>query len=566
MVRKRRCFLLFSSFATLIVLFLLYQADPLKIIRMDLYDFFGYLVLLFIVTKYEIHIHKIPVSLAPILLIPVFLQNGPLYAALFYGGGGFLIHLIERKPISTSLYLGHLYLWSTLAAAAVYIVVGGRFDVWPLTPRDIFYTLLFVISLFVAQILLLHFYYRYIHRRSLHYTQSFRWNFLAHLISVPFGILNELIHREIGSLGILFLAIPVIALVHLFRLYYEKSWIVQRLKQLHNITIALNSGLNLRQSFAALEQGLRAILPYDFFVVFLRENEKDFSPVFSLYKGEEEEEEVLPDSGELRLLEFNLHPLEKFFHLQHPIKLNREEVKGIDGQLSKFKQILFSPLRFDGKMIGFLLVGTVEAEEFRRADLTLLEMTSGQFAIAINHVKQVGVTERRSMTDELTGLYNYRYFQKAVVEKVEEAKKMGHPLSLLIIDIDHFKEINDTFGHLSGNQALKTLADRLRETVRKGDIVARYGGEEFTILLPNASSEEALEIAERIRMNVERTRLPVEGIKEGGQVFLRITVSIGISTYPDQAEDALALIRQADRAMYVGAKRQGRNKVALYGD
>lgn len=572
MNRKRVGFLILFTAITLLTLFLLYPSKDSFRVGEDLVNLLGYMALLAITVKYELYIEKIPVSLAPILLIPVFLQNGPFWAALFYGFGGLLIHLILRKPLVRSLYLANMYVWSTLVASAVYISLGGRFNPWPLTLKDGFYTLLFIIALFFTQILLLHFYYRYLRRTSLHYARSFRWILLAHLLSVPFGGLNDLIHRELGILGLLFLAIPVTASVLLFRLYYEKSAMVERLKQLHNVTIALNSGLELKRSLHSLEQGFRLILPNDLLLIFIRDHENEFTLFFSSAEEAAVDEEGIydgyqPPYDRTGIGSVRLEPsfLSRAARWDSPVLLKPGELSDFPFSLQGIGKLLFSPFRFDGRLTGFMVIGSRKEQAFHSIDRTLLQILSNQISITLGNVQKYGYTERRSMMDELTGLHNFRYFQQAAARLFEEAKRENRPLSLMMIDIDHFKLVNDTFGHLAGNRVLQVLAERIRETVRKQDIVARYGGEEFTILLPGVSAAEALEVAERIRTHVERTKLPIEGFQEGGEVLLRVTVSIGISSFPDHAEDANALIRQADRAMYVGAKREGRNRVALYG-
>jgi diguanylate cyclase (GGDEF)-like protein len=137
-------------------------------------------------------------------------------------------------------------------------------------------------------------------------------------------------------------------------------------------------------------------------------------------------------------------------------------------------------------------------------------------------------------------------------------------LSLIILDIDHFKQVNDTYGHQSGNEILIELANRVSKLVGARGTVARYGGEEFVVLLPDTSKEEAYQMAEHIRQSVANWPFTLQQTLDQKQQQVRITASIGVATAPEDAEDALALIRHADRALYVGAKRAGRNRVAEY--
>jgi diguanylate cyclase (GGDEF)-like protein len=139
------------------------------------------------------------------------------------------------------------------------------------------------------------------------------------------------------------------------------------------------------------------------------------------------------------------------------------------------------------------------------------------------------------------------------------------PFSVILLDIDHFKSVNDSYGHQSGNEVLILLAKRLEAFMGDRGIVARYGGEEFIILLPEADEIECYDIAEQLRFFISDTSFEVNNdLTDKLRHHIYITASIGIATAPHQGEDPLTLIRNADRAMYTGAKQQGRNKVAAY--
>jgi len=161
-----------------------------------------------------------------------------------------------------------------------------------------------------------------------------------------------------------------------------------------------------------------------------------------------------------------------------------------------------------------------------------------------------------SYTDDLTGIYNHRFFIEQLTLEVERQKRYPTPLSLLMIDIDYFKNYNDTNGHLAGDQVLKAVSILIQRGVRQTDIVARYGGEEFSAILINAGREKALEIAERVRRNVADTRFP----NEGAQPNKRLTVSVGIATFSSSISGLTDLIREADHALY-RAKKRGRNGI-----
>ena len=159
-----------------------------------------------------------------------------------------------------------------------------------------------------------------------------------------------------------------------------------------------------------------------------------------------------------------------------------------------------------------------------------------------------------SITDGLTSLYNYRYFRRQLGRELALAKRYSNELLLLMIDIDDFKDYNDRYGHLAGDNALREIAKTLAEGTREGDIVARYGGEEFVIIMPQTGKEAAGIVAERLRGAVENAR-PKPWV----------TISIGIASFPSDASDDERLISCADQALY-RAKRAGKNRISFYSE
>ena len=162
-----------------------------------------------------------------------------------------------------------------------------------------------------------------------------------------------------------------------------------------------------------------------------------------------------------------------------------------------------------------------------------------------------------TMEDSLTGLFNRRYFDSRLVQEMQRALRDGTPCSLMMVDIDHFKKVNDQHGHQAGDQTLAHVARIMEETLRASDVTARFGGEEFTIILPNTTGESAQMTGERIRRAVERSPLKLKDP-------IKVTISLGISTYvPPAYITPEQLIRQADTAMY-RAKQAGRNCCMLF--
>jgi len=164
-----------------------------------------------------------------------------------------------------------------------------------------------------------------------------------------------------------------------------------------------------------------------------------------------------------------------------------------------------------------------------------------------------------SNLDDLTGIHNYRFFKDMLVHELERHTRYNRPISLLMADIDDFKQTNDTYGHLAGDQVLREIAHLIKRSVRSCDIVARYGGEEFVVILPETSEEEALKVGQRIVSTIGRHRF----ILAKDQVVDDISITVGLACFPRDAAEAKQLIENADQALYEG-KNTGKNKVCIY--
>ncbi|GAB4249928.1 MAG: diguanylate cyclase [Deferrisoma sp.] len=227
------------------------------------------------------------------------------------------------------------------------------------------------------------------------------------------------------------------------------------------------------------------------------------------------------------------------------------------------RSFLCLPIRKNGHTVGVLnLSDKATGEPFEPQDLDVLETVLAQATLAIErstYWAQSKELRRLSITDGLTGLLNRRYFQERLAQELDRASRHSHPLSLILIDIDHFKHYNDTNGHPAGDKALVLLGRILRASVRAIDVVSRFGGEEFAIILPETRKREAVEIGERIRKEVEAFYFPGEERQPGG----KLTISMGVAAFPEDARDLRGLIQRADRALYL-AKARGRNRIEAH--
>lgn len=208
------------------------------------------------------------------------------------------------------------------------------------------------------------------------------------------------------------------------------------------------------------------------------------------------------------------------------------------------------------QMMVVFCASSDDIERMRPDDRLVLQAVASELAVAVENSQLYKLTKRLSITDELTGLFNYRYLQQRLEDEFERARRFDRSLSLLMIDADDFKLFNDRHGHIAGDLALAEVGQLLKSAVREIDVAARYGGEEFTVILPETDSAGAFVVAEKIRETIAR-----HGFADAdGNRKVRLTVSIGVATYPQHAEDRESLMRQADDALY-HAKGLGRDRV-----
>ena len=205
--------------------------------------------------------------------------------------------------------------------------------------------------------------------------------------------------------------------------------------------------------------------------------------------------------------------------------------------------ILVMPIVFFFSAIFVLLVGTLALQ-------------------TVTDLNQVSALRRENILDPLIGIYNRRHLDLKLAEEIVRAHRYNYQLSMLLLDIDHFKNVNDTYGHYIGDLVLKGLGHLLLKNVRETDIVARYGGEEIAVIVPNTSVPAAADLAERLRQVVE-TSVMVPADEQEGRQAVSISVSIGVAGLDQKIVDRQSLIERTDEALY-RAKQKGRNRVAVF--
>ena len=228
-------------------------------------------------------------------------------------------------------------------------------------------------------------------------------------------------------------------------------------------------------------------------------------------------------------------------------------------RIKDYESLLVLPLLVKDEVIGTFTVGAKRAGAFPSDRREMLGVIANQVAISMQNARMYEVVEEQATTDGLTGLVNHRTFQERFSSMLGRAERRSFAVSMLLTDIDHFKKVNDTYGHPTGDEVLRRVAVILKASARKIDIVARYGGEEFAIVLEGTDRAGALQLAERIRQEVAQQSFA------SPQGAFQVTLSIGVACYPDDARDKAEIISRADQSLYA-AKHGGRNRTVCYAD
>lgn len=223
-----------------------------------------------------------------------------------------------------------------------------------------------------------------------------------------------------------------------------------------------------------------------------------------------------------------------------------------DADLSLYSEYTVLPLEIYRVPIGYLIASGIEEK-----DKDKFHILAHQFILGAKRAILYQRVQELAVTDALTGVSSRRYYLERAKEEVERSRKFSHIFSCLMIDIDHFKDYNDRYGHLVGDGILKEVSRIIKENIRQIDLLCRYGGEEFSLILTDTDNEQARFAAERIRQEVGDKHIKVYDEE------LQVTISVGISTFPRDGQEIEEVIDRADMALYQ-AKNTGRNRVCVY--
>lgn len=516
------------------------------------------------IDAFNIHVGRVVVTLTSIVELASFLIFGMVASAWIQLLFTFIIdYFINKKPVRTVLMNIGMMLSTVYAGSLCYHIIdnfiGNPSGKYLLSIRML-PCIGFVLSGLVVNYVLLSVQLLLIDRELLKqlFINSLPWELVSAAISVPVALAFTDIYlysREHNLLLAIFFLLTIVFMSFIFSLTRKIVFANNQLKALSKVALTINSFLDLDRTYNSILDAISSLVPFKGCYIFdVNEKGNEMLPV--AFRVDDENN---PENYKFTIKD---GLLKKVAESDKPIIINellKELYRNNEDQYCDiYKSCILVPMRRLNKCVGCIGVFSDETHVFNDEILEFLMILSDQATIAIENARLFRLSEEEAITDGLTNLYNQRYFYNWLGRHIKEYNATKKILSLMIFDIDHFKTVNDIYGHTVGDRVLKEVAHLIKSLVRKNDIVSRYGGEEFTVILPELTSNEAYVIAERIRENIEEHDFIIDGFN------IKVTVSGGISEFPKIADNDVELVNYADRAMYIGAKYKGRNKIKIY--
>lgn len=533
----------------------------------------AFFLLYMLVSVFPIPFKNMTVTLTPVVSLATFLLYG-VAVELWLTQMAILVSmlLLRFRPLERILLNLAMYVAVSFAAAGAFFACGGAVGSGQSLSHLAFPMALYIGTYLLSNHLLLVLLMRF--WRGTWPTRNTLREFVGEMglnaLASPVGLLIYALYDSLGPFTPVLFSVPLTAFSFVLRMYYQLKALHQRLEQVNRLAKTFTSQLRWEKVIDEIFRTARHLFAADCYVLFVLDAEKQaLRPLRVEGDGLSQEEcqafcgqtvrlgEGVSGAAALARRALLVQRAGAAHHVEHE-----------PASLRAMRSIVAGPMIQNGKLVGVFTLGRRIAYGFTSHDKVLLEIFANQAALALENARRYEHTLVQTYLDPLTGLYNYRFFEHQLFRLFERAQEAGEPISLLIIDLDHFKRVNDTYGHEAGNEVLQAVARLLKENVRPQDIVCRYGGEEFTILFPQTDHHEARIVGERIRRKVEETPIVVHAtLAEEAQpetVEIRITCSMGLASYPAHASDPLSLVRHADRALYIGGKKKGRNRLAVY--
>lgn len=394
------------------------------------------------------------------------------------------------------------------------------------------------------------------------FSKDLYWEFACLFITLPFGLGLYLFENTTGTTALWLLGLPLLSITLLIRMYSDSEKVNADLNEASEFGHQLADRMTTNEILDMFLKRLSNMFPLN--AGYIVDNIEDN---FFILRARED--------GQNKELEYGHEDIKyslagKVYEKGEPILYNKQtEWNHMRPPFlaDDMESVMCVPIYRNQKIEGVLILAARDKFAFEPYQLKIIHLLCSYFAVSLEKARYVREAVEKSEICELTKIYNYRYLDKQLKSDISKLNSGAYrTVSLIMMDIDKFKGVNDTYGHHSGNIILQEFANIIKQEIGSNGTVGRYGGEEFVVLLPNYSKLQAMNVAEQLRRKIEQTPfiVPLDLGEITRDEIIFITASIGVSTAPEDSDEGMSLLRNADRALYIGAKQAGRNRVAEY--
>ena len=523
-----------------------------------------FIVFGFLTTYYPILWNGMPIFLVLWVTVPAFLMYGLFIEMIVMQISilAILLSLPSKLPLLQRFFINStLYLFLSIIAAIVFDIVGGEIgsiEFWPVIIAVFCYQ--FIHTVFNDVVLRLYAMYKKV--TSPFFSKDLLVDYAMILVVLPLSLTFYYLLQLVGGGSFFLMGIPFFFISLIIRLYNNSEKINIDLQQAGDIGNGLSELLTEK---AVIDQFVMKVSDmFDAEYTYLFDHQDGWLELLRSY-----EHDKFIDI-DFALLSAGQGIAGSVLEQNKPIIYSeRKEWESISKDYSPngMQSVLCVPISRNQKIEAVLFLASEKKAFFDGYQLKILDLLCSYFTVSVEKARYMQEAVTKNERCALTGLYNYRYLEERLTYEMDRLKNNAiKNLSVVMLDIDHFKQVNDTYGHQSGNDILVMLAKKLEAALPIGGTVGRYGGEEFVYILPGIAKKEAVEFAESLRAEIgehDFTIVP-DLVEDKHPLVVRITSSIGVSSAPIDTDEVLTLLRNADRALYLGAKQAGRNRVAEY--
>ncbi|MEK5216312.1 sensor domain-containing diguanylate cyclase [Psychrobacillus sp. FSL H8-0487] len=477
-----------------------------------------------------------------------------------------MIPLVYHLKISRDTlfkYFFNSFMFFSLSILSGSLVIYLGYETGSIMLKDVIvYGSIFAISYLIINHLFLFMREYLCDMNPVFFSKDLYWEFACLFITLPFGLGLYLFENTTGTTALWLLGLPLLSITLLIRMYSDSEKVNADLNEASEFGHQLADRMTTNEILDMFLKRLSNMFPLN--AGYIVDNIEDN---FFILRARED--------GQNKELEYGHEDIKyslagKVYEKGEPILYNKQtEWNHMRPPFlaDDMESVMCVPIYRNQKIEGVLILAARDKFAFEPYQLKIIHLLCSYFAVSLEKARYVREAVEKSEICELTKIYNYRYLDKQLKSDISKLNSGAYrTVSLIMMDIDKFKGVNDTYGHHSGNIILQEFANIIKQEIGSNGTVGRYGGEEFVILLPNYSKLQAMNVAEQLRRKIEQTPfiVPLDLGEITRDEIIFITASIGVSTAPEDSDEGMSLLRNADRALYIGAKQAGRNRVAEY--